>query len=90
MENKEKYIEDIATYINNNSALTWISSIALAEKLYEVGYTRCSVGVWKPYKEYYADEYSECNTRNVWTCSICGRIEQYKQPYCNCGAKMKD
>ena len=23
-----------------------------------------------------------------WSCSLCGRYEQYKEPYCNCGAKM--
>jgi hypothetical protein len=23
-----------------------------------------------------------------WRCSECGRIEQEKEPYCNCGAKM--
>ena len=23
-----------------------------------------------------------------WRCSQCGRIEQEKEPYCNCGAKM--
>ena len=45
-------------------------------------------GEWLPYTEYYADDYSECNTRKVWTCSRCGRLEKYKEPYCNCGAKM--
>ena len=23
-----------------------------------------------------------------WSCSLCGRYEQYKEPYCNCGARM--
>ena len=23
-----------------------------------------------------------------WRCSLCGRTESYKQPYCNCGARM--
>ncbi len=46
-------------------------------------------GEWWPYTEYYADDYSECNTRKVFTCSRCGRLEKYKEPYCNCGAKMK-
>ena len=45
-------------------------------------------GEWKPYNEYYDDEYSECNVRRVWACSICGRLEEYKESYCNCGAKM--
>ena len=25
-----------------------------------------------------------------WRCSQCGRIEQEKEPYCNCGAKMNE
>ncbi len=45
-------------------------------------------GQWVPYTEYYADDYSECNTRKVFTCSLCGRLEKHKEPYCNCGAKM--
>lgn len=45
---------------------------------------------WEPYTEYYADDYSECNTRKVWSCSRCGRLEKYKEPYCNCGAKMTE
>ena len=45
-------------------------------------------GEWKEETEYYADDYSECNTRKVWACSLCGRTEKIKQPYCNCGAKM--
>lgn len=24
-----------------------------------------------------------------YKCSVCGRTEEYKQPYCNCGAKME-
>ncbi len=43
---------------------------------------------WRPYTEYYDDEYSECNTRKVYACSVCGRLEKYQEPYCNCGAKM--
>lgn len=57
-------------------------------KLVEEGCKIERKGEWKPYTEYYADDYSECNTRKVWTCSLCGRIEKYQQPYCHCGAKM--
>lgn len=46
-------------------------------------------GEWIPDTEYYDDEYSECNVRHIFSCSICGRTERTKQPYCNCGAKMK-
>lgn len=45
-------------------------------------------GEWREETEYYDDEYSEYNTRKVFACSLCGRIEKIKQPYCNCGAKM--
>lgn len=23
-----------------------------------------------------------------YKCSLCGRVEEYQEPYCNCGAKM--
>lgn len=45
-------------------------------------------GYWKEETEYYDDEYSECNVRKVFACSICGRTERNRDPYCNCGAKM--
>ncbi len=45
-------------------------------------------GYWREETEYYDDEYSDCNMRKVFACSVCGRTEKYKQPYCNCGAKM--
>ena len=27
--------------------------------------------------------------RCPYECNICGRVETFKEPYCNCGAKMK-
>ena len=24
-----------------------------------------------------------------YKCSLCGRVEEYQEPYCNCGAKME-
>ena len=45
-------------------------------------------GEWREEKEYYDDDYSECNVRKVFACSLCGRTEKRKEPYCNCGAKM--
>lgn len=45
-------------------------------------------GEWKEETEYYSDDYSECNVRKVFACSLCGRTEKQKEPYCNCGAKM--
>lgn len=46
-------------------------------------------GEWILDTECYDDDYSEFNIREVFTCSRCGRTESTKQPYCNCGAKMK-
>ena len=45
-------------------------------------------GEWIEETEYYDDDYSECNVRKVFACSLCGRTEKSKQLYCNCGAIM--
>lgn len=29
-----------------------------------------------------------CRTPLSYRCSECGRVEEYQEPYCNCGAKM--
>ena len=29
-----------------------------------------------------------CPREKVIVCSLCGRVEEQKEPYCNCGAKM--
>jgi hypothetical protein len=41
-------------------------------------------GEWEVYTEYYNFGLYQVG----WRCSLCGRIETDKQPYCNCGAKM--
>lgn len=65
-------------------------ALRIAENLFYKGYSKRPHGKWKPETEYYDDEYSECNKRKVWACSICGRTEVTKQPYCNCGAEMEE
>lgn len=37
-------------------------------------------------KEVYTDPYGADWTK--YHCSLCGRVEIKKEPYCNCGAKM--
>ena len=37
-------------------------------------------------KEVYRDPYGADWTK--YHCSLCGRVEIKKEPYCNCGAKM--
>lgn len=61
----------------------------IADHLIANGVTIRERGEWKEETEYYDDEYSECNVRRVFVCSICGRTELRKQPYCNCGADMR-
>ena len=41
-------------------------------------------GRWIEDYVYASDPYD----RLRYKCSICGRTEEYKEPYCNCGAKM--
>lgn len=40
----------------------------------------------------YFDGFRFCGTQRLepinYRCSLCGRIERFQEPYCNCGAKM--
>lgn len=37
-------------------------------------------------QDYVAD--ADPHERIRYKCSLCGRYEEYREPYCNCGAKM--
>ena len=41
-------------------------------------------GMWTEDRAYSFDPYSRVH----YKCSICGRTEENKEPYCNCGARM--
>lgn len=85
---KEKQIEELTAIIADMpNSVDCI--VAEAEYLYAKGYRKQVVGEWIVDVEYYDDDYSECNTRKVFVCSKCGRTERRKEPYCNCGARMK-
>jgi hypothetical protein len=86
---EKKQIEEMGFIIQENSSLSQISSEDVAESLYNAGYCKQREGEWVEDTEYYDDDYSECNVRKVFVCSKCGRTEKRKEPYCNCGAKMK-
>lgn len=49
-------------------------------------------GKWLPIKAWFDDDYSiESENERYqtgWKCSLCGRIELMKEPYCHCGSKM--
>ncbi len=82
MDNKEQYIEEVATFINEHSMLTWLSSIDLSEDLYEAGYTRRNKGKW----------ILNHGIIDYCTCSCCGSMisqSQLNRFFCpSCGAEM--
>ena len=54
---------------------------------YEAGYRKQSEGEWIVTKTEYGWNCAEYPIE--YTCSVCGRIEKYAEPYCpNCGARM--
>ena len=62
---------------------------ASAKRIYNAGYRKQVVAEWEEDTEIYDDDSGEYNMRMVFVCSKCGRVEKQKEPYCNCGAKMK-
>ena len=49
-------------------------------------------GRWEPHYETFDSDPDlgifGGNCQTGWQCSVCGRYEPDKEPYCNCGAKM--
>ena len=45
-------------------------------------------GRWIPHTIYAADDCSDSIGLAGYKCSVCGRFESEKEPYCNCGARM--
>ena len=87
---KEIYELACILYKNIEYNLGWHDCIYLADQAVKRGYRKQVEGEWVTDIEYYSDDYSECNTRQVFACSRCGRFEKYPQPYCNCGAHMRN
>lgn len=84
----------------NFMRMAMCTALKYTRKLVEAGYTRQPTadvqevrhGKWLPIKAWFDDDYSiESNNERYqtgWKCSLCGRIELIKEPYCHCGAKM--
>lgn len=57
------------------------------------GYRKQSEGEWLPDMEWFDEEEGISKKAGFyqtgWKCSLCGRNEHKKEPYCNCGARMK-
>ena len=52
-------------------------------------------GRWIPHEFEQCNGYGSCRSLSYsylqptcYRCSLCGRIEEFQEPYCNCGAKM--
>ena len=82
MENKETCIEELATFINAHSMLTWLSSVDLADDLYNAGFISKRKGKW----------ILNQGIIDYYTCSCCGSMisqSQLNRFYCpRCGAEM--
>lgn len=97
---EEKQIEEMAHHL----CLWWDGKICTFTKhecnhdcsafldsarLYNAGYRQQIEGEWLAEIEYYDNDSGDYTARKVFKCSKCGRKEKQKEPYCNCGAKMK-
>lgn len=60
--------------------------LALASYLNQCGFSRSKnqTGIWIPVLDPSNTEIIMC-----YKCSVCGRREATKEPFCNCGSKMK-
>lgn len=47
-------------------------------------------GLWEEYDCFCCNSDGEpvIKAGSIFVCSICGREEKYREPYCHCGAKM--
>lgn len=86
---RETQIEEMSSDIAQSGMLDSLSRCRIvAEELYFKGYCKQSEAEWIPI----IDEPTplrECAILSGYECSECGRYEKEKQPYCNCGARMK-
>jgi len=100
---KEKQIEEMARvlkFCRDTSIDECHTKIdckhCVAEQLYDAGYRKQIEGEWleEPFESMIPATFDEegrlvIHQYIAYRCSICGRNEHVKEPYCNCGAKMK-
>lgn len=76
-------VSQVSIYCDPDDVQQWLDEQPTAD-VAEVRH-----GEWKPNTvvvSRFPDEYVTMN--DGWKCSLCGRTERQKEPYCNCGAKM--
>ena len=81
---REKLIEDIKNDCCELVYYTKADAIDCIKSAHAADVEPVVHGRWV--KEVYRDPYGADWTK--YHCSLCGRVEIKKEPYCNCGAKM--
>ena len=78
--------------IEEDGAIGYVVDSEVIRRLPTVDAVEVVHGRWLPDMEEFDDDPAVGIRGGVypigWKCSICGRSEQAKEPYCNCGAKM--
>lgn len=74
----------LSDYIGDNKCFIVDDHIALAEYLTDNGVVVQKHGRWIEDYVYAEDPHD----RLCYKCSVCGRTEEDRKPYCNCCAKM--
>ena len=96
-DNVMKAVADVGIYVDKPRLMQALTD---AKAFYEEGYRAAMQradavevrhGEWLPDYEIFVNEPFDTYVDRVqtgWKCSLCGRVECEKEPYCNCGAKM--
>lgn len=91
MADREKLIELLWKY--DQMRIMRMSIEACADHLISHGVTVRERGRWIPHYETFDADMAVGilggNYQTGWQCSVCGRYEPSKEPYCNCGADMR-
>ena len=80
-------IRKIATENGNDTIIT-LNDKAIIQAL--KNFAEVKHGEWMPDYETFVDEWERESEpiQTGWVCSLCGRQEFNREPYCHCGAKM--
>lgn len=91
-------IEDLYFTLSDSKNPLWFlfrnnsDFLVMASYLNSCGFSRSrnQTGVWIPVINPHESVDRPGDLVLYYKCSVCGRRESVKEPYCNCGAKMKE
>lgn len=85
--------DDCQYAYSKNGQESRVCKICEFEELRTADVVLRSEGEWLPDMEWFDEEEGISKKAGFyqtgWKCSLCGRNEHKKEPYCNCGARMK-